>query len=55
MQISRLYSNKPELFALIEFNCREAADRLSIIYGEVHQPKDQKQIPTIWARQLLFI
>lgn len=43
MQISRIYSNRPEIFSAIEFNCRSAADRLNVIYGEVHQPKDQRK------------
>jgi len=43
MQISRIYSNKPDAFAPIEFNCRERADRLNVVFGEVHYPKDQKK------------
>jgi uncharacterized protein YydD (DUF2326 family) len=43
MQISRLYSNRPLIFSLIDFNCGEDANRLNVIYGEVHHPKDQKK------------
>jgi uncharacterized protein YydD (DUF2326 family) len=43
MQISRIYSNRPEVFAPIDFNCRETADLLNVVYGEVHHPKDQKK------------
>src|SRR3954451_23820890 len=43
MQISRLYSNKPDVFAPIEFNYGEDARRLNIVYGEVRHPSDQKR------------
>jgi uncharacterized protein YydD (DUF2326 family) len=43
MQIGRIYSNNSAIFAPIDFNCRGAADRLNVIYGEVRQPKDQKK------------
>jgi uncharacterized protein YydD (DUF2326 family) len=43
MQISRLYSNRPQIFTPIDFNCGEDANRLNVIYGEVHHPKDQKK------------
>ena len=43
MQISRIYSNKPTIFAPIDFNFGAAADRLNVVYGEVHQPRDQKK------------
>jgi len=43
MQIGRIYSNNARVFSPIEFNCREMADRLNVIYGEVHHPKDQKK------------
>jgi uncharacterized protein YydD (DUF2326 family) len=43
MQISGVYSNKPDVFAPIEFNCEENAIRLNIIYGEVRHPSDQKR------------
>src|SRR5215470_6278534 len=43
MQIGRIYSNNPAIFASIDFNCRETANRLNVIYGEVHHPKDQKK------------
>jgi uncharacterized protein YydD (DUF2326 family) len=43
MQISRIYSNNSDLFEPIDFNLREHADRLNIIFGEVHHPKDKKR------------
>lgn len=43
MQISRIYSNRPDIFSPIEFNCREYSDRLNVIYGEVRHPSDQKR------------
>ncbi len=43
MQISRIYSNRPAIFAPIDFNFGDHADRLNVIYGEVHQPRDQKR------------
>lgn len=43
MQIRRLYSNRPDVFAPIEFNCAENATRLNIIFGEVRHPTDQKR------------
>jgi len=43
VQISRIYSNRPKIFEPIEFNCRESADRLNVIYGEVRHPKDHKK------------
>lgn len=43
MQISRLYSNRPTVFEPIEFNWGSRADRINVIYGEVHQPRDQKR------------
>jgi uncharacterized protein YydD (DUF2326 family) len=43
MQISRLYSNQDSAFAPIDFNCADHSDRLNVIYGEVHKPKDQKK------------
>jgi uncharacterized protein YydD (DUF2326 family) len=43
MQISRIYSNKPDIFAPIEFNCEGNAIQLNIIYGEVRHPSDQKR------------
>jgi uncharacterized protein YydD (DUF2326 family) len=43
MQISRIYSNKDGVFSPVDFNCRDHANRLNVIYGEVHHPKDQKK------------
>jgi uncharacterized protein YydD (DUF2326 family) len=43
MQISRIYSNFPTLFAPIDFNCRDNATRLNIVYGEVRHPSDKKR------------
>ena len=43
MQISRVYSNKPDVFAPIDFNCKENASRLNIVFGEVRHPSDQKR------------
>lgn len=43
MQISRIYSNKPDIFSPIDFNARDYADRLNVIYGEVRHPKDRKK------------
>jgi uncharacterized protein YydD (DUF2326 family) len=43
MQIGRIYSNNPAVFSPIDFNCRDTADRLNVVYGEVHRPKDQKK------------
>jgi uncharacterized protein YydD (DUF2326 family) len=43
MQISRIYSNRPNIFPSIEFNCRSDAERLNVVYGEVHHPADEKR------------
>jgi uncharacterized protein YydD (DUF2326 family) len=43
VQISRIYSNKPDIFGPIEFNCGGLANRLNVILGEVHHPKDRKK------------
>jgi uncharacterized protein YydD (DUF2326 family) len=43
MQISRIYSNNGGIFSPIDFNCGVSANRLNVIYGEVHHPKDQKK------------
>jgi len=43
MQISRIYSNKPDVFTAIDFNCGEKASRLNVIYGEVRHPKDRNK------------
>jgi uncharacterized protein YydD (DUF2326 family) len=43
MQISRIYSNQPAIFAPIEFNYGARADSLNVIYGEVRRPTDQQR------------
>ncbi|MDX0469237.1 DUF2326 domain-containing protein [Sinorhizobium medicae] len=43
MQISRLYSNLPDILSPIEFNHGANADRLNIVLGEVKHPKDRKK------------
>lgn len=43
MQLSRLYANQPEIFEAIEFNSGRDADRLNIVIGEVHRPRDRKR------------
>lgn len=39
MQISRVYSNRDELFHAIDFNFGERANRLNVIFGDVKKPK----------------
>ncbi len=43
MQISRLYSNLPNILSPIGFNHGANADRLNIVLGEVKHPKDRKK------------
>jgi uncharacterized protein YydD (DUF2326 family) len=43
MQISRIYSNKPRIFAPIDLNYGAEANKLNVVYGEVHHPADQKK------------
>nr|WP_261454234.1 hypothetical protein [Agrobacterium fabrum]UVY99787.1 hypothetical protein K4M19_00097 [Agrobacterium fabrum] len=43
MQISRLYSNLPDILSPIGFNHGANADRLNIVLGEVKHPKDRKK------------
>jgi uncharacterized protein YydD (DUF2326 family) len=43
VQISRIYSNRDAVFAPIDFNSGSRADRLNVVYGEVHRPKDEKK------------
>jgi uncharacterized protein YydD (DUF2326 family) len=43
MQISRIYSNKPNIFPPIDLNYGVEATRLNVIYGEVHHPADEKK------------
>jgi len=41
MQISRIYSNRPDVFAAITLNYGSEANRLNVIYGEVRKPADK--------------
>ncbi|MBK3801303.1 DUF2326 domain-containing protein [Azospirillum brasilense] len=43
MQIGRIYSNKPDIFFPIDFNCGDNADVINIIIGEVRRPQDKKR------------
>src|SRR5690349_5897070 len=43
MQLSRIYSNRPEIFHPIDFNAGKTANKLNVIYGEVRHPKDRKK------------
>lgn len=43
MQISRVYSNIPELFSPIDFNFGTDAARLNVILDEVRKPADKKR------------
>ena len=43
MQISRIYSNKPDVFSPIVLNYGGEANRLNVIYGEVRRPEDKKR------------
>ena len=43
MQISRLYSNEKSLFTPIDFNCRETADILNVVYGDITDSSDEKR------------
>ncbi|MER8486598.1 DUF2326 domain-containing protein [Mesorhizobium sp. M1322] len=43
MQLSRLYSNSSDIFEPIDFNSGRDADRLNIVIGEVHRPRDRKR------------
>lgn len=43
MQISRLYSNLPDILSPIGFNHGANADRLNVVLGEVKHPKDRKK------------
>lgn len=42
MQLSRIYSNRPSVFAPVHFSHRENATRLNVVYGEVRHPADRK-------------
>jgi len=41
MQLSRVYSNKPNIFTQIVLNCGDEASRLNVIYGQVRKPDDK--------------
>lgn len=43
MQLSRLYSNFPDILSPIVFNHGVDANRLNVVLGEVKHPKDQKK------------
>ena len=43
MQISRIYSNKPQIFEPIDFNVGADASRLNVVIGEVRRPTDRKR------------
>jgi uncharacterized protein YydD (DUF2326 family) len=43
MQISRIYSNRPDHFSAIDFNVRREADALNVVYGAVTDFKDDKK------------
>ncbi|MBB3454400.1 uncharacterized protein YydD (DUF2326 family) [Rhizobium sp. BK313] len=43
MQLSRLYSNLPDILSPIGFNHGANANRLNIVLGEVKHPRDQKK------------
>ncbi|WP_169447484.1 DUF2326 domain-containing protein [Oceanicaulis alexandrii] len=43
MQISRLYSNKPNVFTPIDFHCAENSGTLNVVFAEVKNPKDDKK------------
>ncbi|MBX5241955.1 DUF2326 domain-containing protein [Rhizobium sp. NLR22b] len=43
MQLSRLYSNFPDIFSPIAFNHGADTNRLNVVLGEVKHPKDRKK------------
>ncbi|MBN9362597.1 MULTISPECIES: DUF2326 domain-containing protein [unclassified Devosia] len=43
MQISRIYSNRIDQFSPIDFNARDQADILNVVYGAVTDLKDDKK------------
>jgi uncharacterized protein YydD (DUF2326 family) len=43
MQLSRIYSNRPDMFEPIDFNHGQDADLLNVILGDVRHPKDHKR------------
>lgn len=43
MQISRIYSNRPDMFQPIDFNYGEDASFLNVVLGDVRHPKDHSR------------
>ena len=43
MQLSRLYSNKPHKFEPIDFNCRDRADTINVVFGAVTEQENEKK------------
>ncbi|WP_429817281.1 DUF2326 domain-containing protein [Ensifer sp. B1-9] len=43
MQLSRLYSNLPDILSPVAFNHGADANRLNVVLGEVKHPKDRKK------------
>ena len=43
MQLSRIYSNLPDIFVPVVFNHGSRANVLNVVLGEVHHPKDKKR------------
>jgi uncharacterized protein YydD (DUF2326 family) len=41
MQLSRLYSNLDAVFRPIEFNCRERAVTINVVFAEIRHPRDR--------------
>lgn len=43
MQLSRLYSNRSDIFEPIDLHYGDAADQLNVVFGEMRKPKDRKK------------
>lgn len=43
MQLSRIYSNKPKVFADVDFNFGAQANELNVVLGEIRKPQDLKK------------
>lgn len=43
MQVSRLYSNRPDSFTPIDFHCGENSSCLNVIFAEIKHPKDNRK------------
>ena len=43
MQLSRIYSNRPQIFQSIDFNHGDHANRINVVLGEVNHPTDRKK------------